>query len=296
MALQQNVDWANMSMVDDGSPQAPYLFYNGSGQINIPAGQWNVASAGAAGSQVYFGAAERRGILWGPERKLDYWAALRAGGVPEAEKRAVSLLASISDERRLGYYLHSGLFPALGNATKRIYMVRRFHTVVELDDGVPAASWCILTKDRGRIPETDHVVAMKNLIEGEEMAFREVGNCFQPNTDPFVGQVPLESEFPNPYLNAPIGSPRVRKGSDVRKPLDEQRILREETRLRQGDAREIALRRSFARWLAAFSLARRWTPNLPAPPQRRVGKTLTEAERMLLRVRDTLSRGFGVAP
>lgn len=295
MALPQNVDWENMSMVDDGSPQAPYLFYNGSGQVNVAAGQWNVAG-GAGGSQLFYGgpAQERRGILWGPERRLDYWAALRAGVVPEPEKRAVCLLASIADEQRLGYYLHSGLFPALGNATKRIYMVRRFHTVVELDDGVPVASWCILTKDRRQIPETDHVVAMKNLVEGEEMAFREVGNCFPPNTDPFVGQVPLKSEFPNPYVNAAIGNPRIRTDRDGRKFHDEQRTLREETRLRQDDAREIAKRRAFSRWLTAFSLARKWTPNAPEVAMRQV-RPLSEWQRKLLDVGDRVAGGFGIA-
>ena len=244
-------------------------------------------------SGVYYPGQTRKGILWGPDRKLDYWAALRAGLVPDREKRAVSLLASIADERRLSYYLLSGLFPALGNATKRIYMVRRFHTVVELDDGVPAASWCILTQDRGSIPETDHVVAMKNIIEGEEMAFREVGNCFQPETDPFVGTVPLRSEFTNPYVNSAIGSPKIRHCSESRKIHDQQRLLREETRLRQDDPRESAVRRASAARQAAFAHARKWAPNAPQVAMKQV-RPLSEWERTLLQARNQIALGFGI--
>lgn len=264
---QVNVPAGQWSMVDDGSPAAPYLFYNG------PSNQ--------------------RGILWGPDRKLDFWSALRAGAVPEREKRAVSLLASIADERRLSYYLLSGLFPALGNATKRIYMVRRFHTVVELDDGVPVASWCILTKDRHSIPETDHVVAMKNVIEGEEMAFREVGNCFEPNTDPFHGTVPLRSEFVNPYVNGAVASPKIRHSGDGRKVHDEQRIMREETRLRNDDPRESAVRRAQAARQVAYARAMKWTPNAPKPASKQV-RRLSEFDRQLLRVRDQVAMGFGI--
>jgi len=266
-----------------------------SGQVNVPAGQWSMVDDGSVGAPhlFYNGPSSQRGILWGPDRKLDFWSALRAGAVPEREKRAVSLLASIADERRLSYYLLSGLFPALGNATKRIYMVRRFHTVVELDDGIPVASWCILTKDRHSIPETDHVVAMKNVIEGEEMAFREVGNCFEPNTDPFVGTVPLQSDFTNPYVNGVVASPKIRRSGDGRKIHDEQRILREETRLRNGDPREAAVRRAQAARQAAYSHAMKWAPGT-RPQQMKPARRLSEFDRQLLRVRDQVAMGFGI--
>lgn len=140
-------------------------------------------------------------ILWGKDRDLDYWAALQAGVVPDAEKRAMVLLASMSDERRFSFYCLSGMFPAMGNVTKRIYMVRRWTTVLELEDGRPRASWCILAQDRMLAPETDHVVAMKNILEGSEMNFREIGNAFHYTNDPFRGRVDPQASFPNPYYN-----------------------------------------------------------------------------------------------
>ncbi len=146
-------------------------------------------------------------ILWGKDRHLDYWSALEAGVVPEAERRAMSLLASISDEKRFSFYCVSGMFPAMGNVTKRIYLVRRWTTVLELEDGKPKASWCILAQDRMIAPETDHVVAMKNILEGSELEFRQIGNAFHYSEDPFRGTVTpndLKTSFPNPYYN-PIG-------------------------------------------------------------------------------------------
>jgi hypothetical protein len=140
-------------------------------------------------------------ILWGKDKQLDYWAALQAGQVPDPERRAMGLLASMSDERRFSFYCLSGMFPAMGNVTKRMYMVRRWTTVLELEDGRPRASWCILAQDRQLAPETDHVVAMKNLLEGSELHFREVGNAFHYSTDPFRGNVDPKTSFPNPYHN-----------------------------------------------------------------------------------------------
>lgn len=143
-------------------------------------------------------------ILWGKDKQLDYWTALEAGVVPEAERRAMSLLAEISDEKRFSFYCVSGMFPAMGNVTKRIYLVRRWTTVLELEDGKPRASWCILAQDRMIAPETDHVVAMKNILEGSELDFREIGNAFHFAEDPFRGRVnpgDLKTSFPNPYYN-----------------------------------------------------------------------------------------------
>jgi len=146
-------------------------------------------------------------ILWGKDKQLDYWAALQAGQVPDPERRAMGLLASMSDEKRFSFYCLSGMFPALGNVTKRTYMVRRWTTVLELEDGRPRASWCILTQDRSFAPETDHVVAMKNLLEGSEMHFRAIGNAFHYSNDPFRGRVDPQTSFPNPYHNE-IGPPK----------------------------------------------------------------------------------------
>jgi hypothetical protein len=115
--------------------------------------------------------------LWGPVSDLDYWTARGRGLVPAQERRAVALLASVCDEPRFAAYLRTGRMAAMGNVTKRLYIVRRFGTVVELEDGRPSFSWCIGTADRSGSPPTDHVVAMKNLIEGEELFFRETGNA-----------------------------------------------------------------------------------------------------------------------
>ena len=113
---------------------------------------------------------------WGERKDLDFWTARARGEVPAQEQRAMTLLASLSDEARFAFYARYGMYPALGNMSRRVYFVRRFATVMETSDGQPVASWCVVTHDRGTIPETDHVVALKNLIEGEEAAFREIGN------------------------------------------------------------------------------------------------------------------------
>jgi hypothetical protein len=116
------------------------------------------------------------GVLWGPGRDLDYWSAVAAAEVNEPEARAVALLATTCDEARFSRYCLTGTLPALGNATKRTYLIRRHYTTLEMDDGRPVVSWCVMARDRHLVPETDHVVAMMSLIEGEEMAFRGLGN------------------------------------------------------------------------------------------------------------------------
>lgn len=114
--------------------------------------------------------------LWGTDRNVDFWTARGRGMVAQEELRAMGLLASISDERRFSEYAHYGMYLAMGNVSRRIYLVRRFQTVLELSDGAVVGAWCLETKDRREIPETDHVAALKNIIEGEELSFREIGN------------------------------------------------------------------------------------------------------------------------
>jgi hypothetical protein len=116
------------------------------------------------------------GSLWGPSSNLDYWTAREAGLVAPEERRAVSLLAEICDEPRFALYCRMGSLPAMGNVTKRIYLIQRGSGVVELDDGVPVASWCIHAPNRRSLPESDHVAGMKVLLEGEERIFRATGN------------------------------------------------------------------------------------------------------------------------
>lgn len=114
--------------------------------------------------------------LWGPKRNLDYWTARSMGLVPEPERRAMKLLASECDEERFSLYCRIGLIAALGNVTKHLYLVRRYCTVREIEDGRYIQDWCVMTRDRDLIPETDHVLALKSLVEGEELFFRETGN------------------------------------------------------------------------------------------------------------------------
>lgn len=157
-------------------------------------------------------------FLWGPNKNLDYWAASKLGVVPLEERRAVALLASVSDEQRFSFYCLSGQFPAMGNVTKRIYLIRRWTTILELEDGQERSSWCINTDDRLNVPPTDHVVIMKNLIEGSELAFREIGNetlqykrLEQPKgagrLNPYYGGLGLEPMFnPSPGWNIKAGA------------------------------------------------------------------------------------------
>lgn len=87
----------------------------------------------------------------------------------------MALLASVSDEPRLRAYATTGVYPALGNITRHVYLIRRFDRIIELVDEFMTQEWCIYTRDRSRLPETDHVIAMRNMIEGEEVAFRRIG-------------------------------------------------------------------------------------------------------------------------
>lgn len=115
-------------------------------------------------------------ILWGPRKDRDYWAALRAGMVEKAEQRAVALLRSLSDERRFSIYALTGKFVAMGDVTKHLYVLEHHGGVIEHDDMGPCATWCIAAENRYLTPETDNVVTLKTLIEGEEMYFRRIGN------------------------------------------------------------------------------------------------------------------------
>lgn len=242
---------------------------------------------------LYWGGRRSLGILWGPKRDLNYWDAQGAGLVSRQEQTAVQLLASYSDEERFSYYLYSGLFPALGNATRRTYMVRRFHTVVELDDGVPAASWCIITTDRNYVPETDHVIVMKNLIEGEELSFRSVANRFEPNTDPFAGRVPLVNHVVNPYVNGPIAHPRVHNEPERSKIFMEQEALQKRAVEAQERLWERALAADERRHAEALRRSMRWSPDAPAEAPGRP-RFLSKGESALLKVRDSIAEAYGI--
>jgi len=135
--------------------------------------------------------------LWGPDRNLDFWTARAAGLVLEPERRAMKLLASECDEERFALYCHIGMIAALGNLTKHLYIVRRYTTVVELSDGRPIQGWCVVTRDRHVIPETDHVLALKSLIEGEEYSFRATGNRVGT---PVIETGGIEDPYQRPFM------------------------------------------------------------------------------------------------
>lgn len=170
---------------------------------------------------------------WGPSRDLDFWTARARGLVPPEERRAVALLASVTDERRFSAYCATGRMAALGDVTKRIYIVQRFGKVVELDDGRPSVLWCIGTPDRGTTPPTDHVVTMKNLIEGEEGAFRATGNPSSASFYPSHGSLgdggaPYEAPFLPEYAKPPKARSSGIFGEDL---ADFMAVKRERDRL-----------------------------------------------------------------
>jgi hypothetical protein len=250
-------------------------------------------------------------ILWGKDRSLNYWSAAREGAVPDAEKRAMGLLASISDEERFSFYCMAGMFPAMGNVTKRIYMIRRWTTVLELEDGRPRASWCILAQDRSIAPETDHVVAMKNILEGNELAFREVGNAFNYGHDPFRGRVEAKTEFMNPYLT-PIGPDASRQAPEDPSGWNEDSALLFRERagwmkaltLKGELHRKLAIEKAdpvqaraaaFRQWLVRNAFTERAKDWVRIPPKQRYQLPPTEFERAAGRAITALQGMAGTA-
>lgn len=114
---------------------------------------------------------------WGRNGDLDFWTADARGEVDAAEARAVELLWRTTDPWRFGYYCQTGMLPAMGNVTGRLYMIERGGAALEVDDGRPVGSWCIsIGPHRTDIPGTDHVVVLRNFVEGEELFFLAEGN------------------------------------------------------------------------------------------------------------------------
>lgn len=114
---------------------------------------------------------------WGNSFDLDFWTAAACGEVDGPEMRAVDLLRHTTDEERFGYYCQTGMLPVMGNVTGRIYLLQRGGQAMELEDGRPVASWCIsIGPHATEIPGTDHVVVLRNMVEGEELDFLEIGN------------------------------------------------------------------------------------------------------------------------
>ncbi len=106
---------------------------------------------------------------------LDFITAHAASHVEDAEARAVDLLRQICDRERYDRYLQTGHLVCLGNLTHRLYVVRRRQRAEEYVDGEKIGEWCIHIQHASG-PPTDNVIALKNLIEGEEQLFRGIGN------------------------------------------------------------------------------------------------------------------------
>jgi hypothetical protein len=110
--------------------------------------------------------------LWGKSGTLDYHTALEKREVPGPEQRAMDLLRRHCDEYRFSLYCMTGHLPALGNVTRRIYLVLKSGGLLELVDGQPVAWWCFSVGPfDNSIPDTDHVSVVHSLVEGEEVAF-----------------------------------------------------------------------------------------------------------------------------
>lgn len=115
--------------------------------------------------------------LWGQSGELDFWTALALGEVGEPEKKAVNLLARVCDPERFYLYCVTGQLPIMGNVTKRIYMALKSGGCLELEDGVPVAWWCFsIGPYASDIPDTDNVVSVRTIVEGEELAMFETGD------------------------------------------------------------------------------------------------------------------------
>lgn len=184
-------------------------------QLGVPAmGPGNLQYAG--GPNIGFVPGDsglRTGNLWGPERDRDFWTARAEGLVPDPERRAMRLLASVCDEERFSLYCYTGSIAAMGNVTKHLYLVRRYCSVSELEDGRVIQGWCVVTRDRHLIPETDHVLALKSLIEGEELFFRATGN----RTGWGLEGGGIRDPYRVPFLPEPHRSPNeeIAQGEDI---------------------------------------------------------------------------------
>jgi hypothetical protein len=115
--------------------------------------------------------------LWGFDGTLDFWTALKRGEVDGPEKKAVNLLRRVCDLERFTLYCQTGQLPVMGNVTKRTYLALKAGGALELDDGEPVAWWCFsIGPYAPDIPDTDHVVSVRTILEGEELAMFQTGD------------------------------------------------------------------------------------------------------------------------
>lgn len=118
-----------------------------------------------------------RSALWGKSQSLDYWTALRLEEVTAPERKAVDLLLRVVDQYRAGLYLHTGTLPVMGNVTKLTYLALKSGGVLEVRRGRPVGWWCFSVGPYAAdIPDTDQVLSVRMVIEGEELAMYETGD------------------------------------------------------------------------------------------------------------------------
>jgi len=123
----------------------------------------------------------------------DYWTACERGLVEAPERRAMILLRQVCDKYRVDVYCACGGLAARGNITGKTYIINRRFGVDELHDGEVIANYCIAIEDI-RVPRTDSVAVVKQMIEGEEFTFCRLANRFGPHMSP--GRV---LNFPHPF-------------------------------------------------------------------------------------------------
>jgi hypothetical protein len=118
-----------------------------------------------------------RSDLWGDSGDLDYWSALARGEVVGPEQKAVDLLRRIVDSERFHLYCMTGQLPIMGNITKRTYFALKSGGALEMEDGAPVAWWCFSVGPYAPdIPDTDQVLSVRMIVEGEELSMFTTGD------------------------------------------------------------------------------------------------------------------------
>jgi hypothetical protein len=118
-----------------------------------------------------------RSDLWGASGDLDYWSALARGEVAGPEQKAVDLLRRVVDPERFHLYCMTGQLPIMGNVTKRSYFALKSGGALEMEDGAAVAWWCFSVGPYAPdIPDTDQVLSVRMIVEGEELSMFTTGD------------------------------------------------------------------------------------------------------------------------
>lgn len=99
----------------------------------------------------------------------------------------MELLRGLCDRERFLIYATYGQLPARGSTTGKMYLVRRHRRALQFENGKPVAQYCIHIDPK--FPQTDNVVVLKNMIEGEEGQFLKTANLSKV-------LLPLEKDIP----------------------------------------------------------------------------------------------------